>query len=308
MSSSVPIYELYGEILSNTEIEALHHETIGERSSKYDWTIRPHCHLKLAQIFLFNTPGITIQWEREYFTSVDPMIMVVPANVVHGFRFPDYVRGDVLSLQTDALSPPDMKRLEFIGRQNPYQYVEGAAPRFHATAELIAQLAGAYTTISEGRSNIMSMLTSLILSYLTEDAHDLRQGQLLDATHVPSRHQAQAERFFNVLESSFSTAKTNADYAREVGVSTPHLNRICNSILGATPNQLIRRRRVLEAKRLLRYTRLSAAEIAVRVGIGEPGYFNRIFKAATGYTPLSFRRLSDGSQQMENDHTSSDPS
>ena len=46
-----------------------------------------------------------------------------------------------------------------------------------------------------------------------------------------------------------------------------------------------------EAKRLLQYTRMTAAEISQRTGFSEPAYFNRAFKSIVGCTPVEFRTI-----------------
>jgi AraC family transcriptional activator of pobA len=51
---------------------------------------------------------------------------------------------------------------------------------------------------------------------------------------------------------------------------------------------------VLEAKRLLYYSRLNVKEIAYELGYEDHTYFSRLFKQNTEMTPLAFRRIYHG--------------
>jgi hypothetical protein len=53
---------------------------------------------------------------------------------------------------------------------------------------------------------------------------------------------------------------------------------------------LLRERVILEAKRLLLYSNVGIAEAGYRLGFHDPAYFSRVFRAATGQSPRSFRR------------------
>nr|WP_295928292.1 helix-turn-helix domain-containing protein [uncultured Dyadobacter sp.] len=56
------------------------------------------------------------------------------------------------------------------------------------------------------------------------------------------------------------------------------------------PNDIIKDRILLEAKRLLCYTNLSVKEVAYQLGYEDPAYFNRMFTGKTGDTPHNFKK------------------
>ena len=64
------------------------------------------------------------------------------------------------------------------------------------------------------------------------------------------------------------------------------------------PNEVIKNRIMLEAKRLLVHTALTAKEIAYELGYDDPAYFSRLFLIKTGDSPSGFksRYLTPGSQ------------
>lgn len=96
--------------------------------------------------------------------------------------------------------------------------------------------------------------------------------------------------FEKMVETHFVQQKTPSWYAAEINISTNYLNKLCNEHRGTTAGELIRRRVVVEAKRLLHYTSLSVAEIAYQLGFETPSYFITFFKKNTGYTPEQFRK------------------
>jgi AraC-like DNA-binding protein len=55
------------------------------------------------------------------------------------------------------------------------------------------------------------------------------------------------------------------------------------------PNEIIKNRIILEAKRLLVHTDMKAKEIAYNLGYEDPAYFSRLFFIKTGESPSSFR-------------------
>jgi AraC family transcriptional regulator, transcriptional activator of pobA len=119
---------------------------------------------------------------------------------------------------------------------------------------------------------------------------------LLDRLYV-ARHgrpragppSALAERFEEALEKGFRSQQRVAGYARELGVSAAHLSAVCRARHGRGAGALVRARVVMEARRLLAYTGLTAAEVADQLGFADPSYFARYFRRETGLAPTTFR-------------------
>lgn len=59
---------------------------------------------------------------------------------------------------------------------------------------------------------------------------------------------------------------------------------------GSTVNTMIIKRRMAEAKKLLKQSSMHIAAIAQLVGVSDYNYFSRIFKATTGETPSAYRK------------------
>lgn len=79
-------------------------------------------------------------------------------------------------------------------------------------------------------------------------------------------------------------------YADRLMVSADHLNKTIKSLTGFTAKEYIARRIIVEAKRLLSFTSMSAKEIGYALGFNDPAHFSAFFKRETGRTASAFRK------------------
>ncbi len=290
---AVPSYGLYGEILSGGYSDPVHHETIRERSSKHNWTIRLHRHRGLAQIFLLKAGRVSYSIEGESFITDQPSVLFIPAGVAHGFRFDENMEGDVVSLRINDLWDTTKAALDKPGFSTIALLAKEDSENFANIDTAFAQLGTIYHGIRRQRDAILEALVNLILAYVAGDIGHVQSGHFENGSERVSRHEKQAEAFCTLLEARFSDDLSVHDYASQVGLSSPHLTRVCNRVLGAAPNQLVRQRRLLEASRLLEYTRLPVSEVSHRSGFKDPSFFTRTFGRAYGVSPKLYRAQKD---------------
>lgn len=100
-------------------------------------------------------------------------------------------------------------------------------------------------------------------------------------------------REYNYLvEQHFRSIHTVAEYAEMLNKTPKTLSNLFAKISERTPSQFIKQRRMLEAKRLLRYTDKAIKEIAYEIGFDDIQRFSRFFKSQEGQSPKSFREAS----------------
>ena len=104
MNTLIPTYALYGEYLEETHEDILHFEPMRDRSSKHDWSIKPHKHDTLWQIFYLSNPNIVMQLDDEQYHTTGPVFVSVPPLSVHAFQFPSFVAGTVVSIRLPVIS------------------------------------------------------------------------------------------------------------------------------------------------------------------------------------------------------------
>lgn len=289
MPKRIPSYELYGDLLAGGLPGPVHHESIKERSSKHDWTIRLHRHRRLAQIFLFSSPGVFLRLGDVEMTSADQTILVVPPGMAHGFRFAEDVVGDVVSIRLNEMSSAVRQSFSMFGAEANTIFSEQQSNNFKNVVALIDQLREAYRSVAFNKTDILVSLIDLITLYLLGDLRDNNSLRPSGNRIRQGRHDLMVEKFCTLLEDHFQLPLSVADYAEHVGISAPHLTRICKAELGSPPNDLVRQRRMLEARRLLEYTGLTIAEIASRCGFRDAAFFSRTFKSNLGISPKQYR-------------------
>ncbi|BBC39035.1 hypothetical protein SGFS_103290 [Streptomyces graminofaciens] len=97
-------------------------------------------------------------------------------------------------------------------------------------------------------------------------------------------------RFRDALERDFTRTRRVEDYARTLGYSARTLSRATLAAAGLGAKELVDRRVVLEAKRLLAHSDRTAAQIAGQLGFANPTQFSKYFHQRTGRSPIDFRR------------------
>ncbi|MDX5584319.1 MAG: AraC family transcriptional regulator [Aureibaculum sp.] len=109
--------------------------------------------------------------------------------------------------------------------------------------------------------------------------------------HYPDKKiESDIIREFNFLvEENFKTKHSVADYAALLNKSPKTLSNIFSKIGSKTPLQYIHERKMLEARRLLRYSELQIQEIAYEIGYEDIQTFSRFFKRQEGVSPSNFK-------------------
>lgn len=106
-------------------------------------------------------------------------------------------------------------------------------------------------------------------------------------------------REFNFLvESHFKTKHAVADYAKLLHRSPKTLSNLFAQVSPKTPLQIINERKMLEARRLLRYTDQPVSEIAYSIGYEDVQTFSRFFKTQEGVSPSVFREQKESSGKI----------
>lgn len=98
----------------------------------------------------------------------------------------------------------------------------------------------------------------------------------------------QLHQLEKLIEEHFKTEKSPHKYAKQLNISTKHLNRIVQTILNKTTQDLISERIILESKRMLIGSKFTLSNIALELGYDDYSYFTRFFKKKTFETPSEF--------------------
>jgi AraC-like DNA-binding protein len=112
----------------------------------------------------------------------------------------------------------------------------------------------------------------------------------------PASTRAVFTLFRNEVEARFATTRRVEDYERIIGYSAKTLSRAARAATGLSAKEYIDQRVLLEGRRLLAHTRLSAGEVAQQLGFSELTNFIKFFRRSGGESPSEFRRRGSSAQ------------
>ncbi len=279
------IYTLYGEHGYNTEPDWLHWETVLSRSRLHGFCIAPHRHEQFFQVLHLTSGEAEITIDDMTRRMLSPAVIVVPALAVHGFVFSEDVEGVVLTMfehdVRDALS--HAPEVEFCLR-GPHM-IRGKEDLTQVERDIKALIREAAMP-APGRALAMRARVSSLLVAIYRGI--LAAPERLQ--HTGNRALSHTQAFQRLVEREYRHHRPIGFYAAALGITPPHLNRVCRSVLGTSALKVIERRLLLEARRYLTFSSLSIKEIASLLGYADPGYFNRMFRREIGTAPGRFRR------------------
>lgn len=133
----------------------------------------------------------------------------------------------------------------------------------------------------------LEILQSLLKRFIKSSTNILKnQTELI----LVEKHELDIIREFNILvDFHFRTKYTLPDYAALMHKSSKTISNIFSKFSSKTPLQYINERRLLEAKRLLKYTPKTIKEIAIELDFNDVQSFSRFFKNQLNLSPTEYK-------------------
>ena len=111
------------------------------------------------------------------------------------------------------------------------------------------------------------------------------------AIRYPKTNNAKINAAMHFIQENYTRQLTVKEIAKEVGLSPEYLSSQFHKLTGITLPAYITKRKIAEAKNLLRFTEMSLSEISEYLSFSSQSYFQSVFKKETGDTPNEYRRL-----------------
>jgi AraC-like DNA-binding protein len=176
-------------------------------------------------------------------------------------------------------------------------------PMVRLTAADNQRIAGMIMNIRDEFNEQLSSREEMIRTYLKQiiilATRRWKQQHMDHGKLEPSYDMEFFRDFSRLVEIHFREKHGLADYAVLLAMAPKTLNKKLAKLNITHPNDLIKDRIILEAKRLLAYTGMSIKEIAYHLGYDDPAYFNRLFTNKCQSPPATFRRQFSASQIAE---------
>ncbi len=135
------------------------------------------------------------------------------------------------------------------------------------------------------RQNIILSVNALLLYIQEIGSHS---DSNVKEQSMESKDKAFYE-FRTLLTKKFREERSVQYYADKMGISTRHLNAICQRVSGQNAKEIIDHFTIIELQVALMYTHKSFQELVNDFHFPDQSYLNRYFKRHTGYSLSEFR-------------------
>lgn len=277
MNKGIPIHEFTVEDTKKVPVRYVQLNTLND----YDFSL-PHRH-NYFEVFFFTKGGGHHLIDFVKYPVKDNSLHIVYPGQVHVLSRAKASHGAVVHFAKDLYAAaagalPIVRLLS----SNAFIHIENTTVEQEELNTVLAQLKQEYQKPTPDAEVLKAYLHILLAKSVA----------LLNGKNPQWLEQTAGlfSDFKEVLEEHFMQQKQAAFYAAKLKVSERKLNEACKKATAQTIGDYINNRILLEAKRLLCNSPLTAKEIAFHLGYNDPSYFNRFFKKNTGTTALDFRR------------------
>lgn len=247
--------------------------------------LKPHFH-EFFQTYLLQGKATVMLDFQEFRTRGAAAFFISPGQV-HTVRPERGLQGVTVSFTQaffDDDAPPPSRLLElpffFPDEARPWlQLRSGEVPEIEA---LFRNLRQEYDRALPDAEEVLRATLRLVLLRLA------RLHGRASPERKSTRGMTIMRQFYGELEKRFRQETEIGAYASLLGITRNHLNDVVQEQTGHSAGDLIRRRRLLDAKRLLYHSKMSVSEIGYALGFEDPSYFSRFFRRYEGMTPTDF--------------------
>lgn len=171
---------------------------------------------------------------------------------------------------------------------NVYEIPVVFLPREHSNM-MVGIIKELITELNQDESSAEEMLRILLKEII------IKSTRLWKASHELEANEDKQDveflrKFSQLVELNFRQYHSVSDYAEILNITPKALTKRISKYGNATPNDIIKDRIILEAKRLLAHSDLNVKEIAYDLGYDDPAYFNRLFAKVSEIAPAEFRK------------------
>lgn len=251
-------------------------------------TNAPHRHTYYEILFIEEGEGFHEIDFHSYPVSGSCLHFLMPGQV-HLLNFSTACTGYIVAFSEDFYTfynpaAPPLSKFPFFQPTHRQPVIELDQAECHYFHNILENMVSDH--LLEGND---SFLTGGYLGLLLQKSAFLEKKEESDSGAQSSGIPDLIGRFQELVEKNFRVMHEVQQYAVRLEVSPDYLSKIVRKYLGASSQEYILDKLLLEAKRLLVFTNLSSKEIAYHIHIEDPSYFGRIFKRKTGLTPNEYR-------------------
>ncbi len=130
--------------------------------------------------------------------------------------------------------------------------------------------------------------------YLHTHIEEASGAQRASRAETYGTHHPRLLTLLEKMETTLEQPMDRAAMAAFAGITPRHLDRLFAGEMGTTFQAVYRRMRLEHARRLLRQSAMSVAEVAMATGFASASHFSRVYRAEMGVTPRADRQPTRG--------------
>lgn len=279
---------LYGTNTIEFAKGLIHVHPFGEIGKRHQGQVKLHAHNNFLQIFLVQHGQTEFHYASEKVRVSGPAFLVVPKNIEHGFQHLTDVSGWIINLSDTVLEHMLQREADVIFGMEEIHIVS-VSPEEPTTTEVfdtMQKCVDEYNSQFPGRLLMLQYLVGQMLVQLYRISLGGKQA-FFSSSNISKVY---FRRFQQLMRAADTYKKTVEDYAHDLFISTGHLSRICRSVAGQSPKDILIDYFITKAQLALSDVESNIADVSYTLGFDDPAYFARLFKKKTGLTPLEFRK------------------
>ncbi len=278
---------LYGDNSIEFVQGLIHIHPFGLIGKRHDGKVKLHAHNNMLQIFIIENGTTELQYDEFKYEVSAPAFMTIPKNVAHGFHHKDEVTGWIINL-SDAVLEHLLQREADIIMEIDAIHISTIDPEAKAMMDVYKTMKQCIEEYSNNFAGKQLMLESLI-SQLIVQLHRLPSETTKLSSTSDSASKVYFRRFMGLIKSGNTFRKTIVEYATALSISQGHLVRVCQTIAGKSPKDIVTDYFIRQAQIALTDIDKSIAQVAYELHFDDPAYFTRLFKKKIGHSPKVFR-------------------
>ncbi|MDP4133819.1 MAG: AraC family transcriptional regulator, partial [Bacillota bacterium] len=253
----------------------------GSLSKLKGWKDMQHSHEFLEIVFVVEGEGtLMIEDAQQKIQFGD--IIIYNAGIMHAEQssedspmemfFVAFDKIELPNLPKNHLLPPDFDSIYQTGDMyNDFKVCFELVTKETANKEVY------YIEISQNASRALLMYLLRLINKANNTPELVRHGEVLD-------------KALKFMDENFINNISLEDISAHCFVNKYYLSHLFTQYKGITIGQYIYDKKIEEAKRLLRDTELSVAQISEKSGFNDISYFSRAFKKSVNMTPVQYRK------------------
>ena len=217
-----------------------------------------------------------------------PCVLLVPPGALHGLQYSEDVKGRILTISDSLIEAI------FTGEQRIWyglaqaQIIDNFAKDGDGFAQILRLMLEIDRELFDEKTGKQVFVKGL-LAQLFVLLYRLAHAEIPITNPAVANPSIAHFMHFQKLVKTVEHPVRMGEFAKTIGITSIHLNRICQQVAQKTASQVVQEHLVREAQHYLQYTDHSVSEVAYLLGFEHPNYFAKLFRKQTGQSPSAFR-------------------